>query len=575
MKRLLLFLTPYRRGVALTLVLLLVQTGSELFLPTLMASIVDKGIVFGDYGHILRVGSLMLGVAMLGGAAAVGASYFAARVSAGFGRDVRQRLFSHVSRFSLHEFDEVGTATLITRTTNDVNQVQLTVYMGLRLLVMAPLMAVGGIILAVSKDARLSLILVVVVPALLAGIGLIARSSMPLFRGLQERLDRVNLIAREILTGIRVIRAFNRSSDEAERFTTANEDLTRTAIRVNQVMAAMMPLMMIILNLSTVAILWFGGIRVEQGGLQVGNLMAFIQYTLMIMFSLMMVSMLLTILPRASVSARRIADVLALEPSILDPEHPVEPEEWRGHVRFENVTFRYEGAEAPTLENITFDAKPGEMTAVVGSIGSGKSTLAKLLLRFYDVTEGRILIDGVDIRRMSQETLRRQIGYVPQTPLLFQGTVADNLRFGKEDASEQELIEAASLAQADEFIRDLEGGYGAELDQGGANLSGGQRQRLTLARALVRRPRIYVLDDTFSALDYKTDARIRQALRKATADATVILIAQRVSSILEADRIIVLDRGRIVGMGKHEELLASCPVYRELVASQLSEEASA
>lgn len=567
------FLRPYRGAIVLAVILLGVQTLAELLLPTLLASIVDEGIVYGDTRHIYRTGGRMLAVAALGAAAAVGSTFLASRISTGFGRDLRDRLFAHVSRFSLGEFDRFGTSTLITRTTNDVTQVQQVVYMSLRMLISAPIMAVGGIVMAVSMDAQLSLSLLVVVPLLGGVIALIAAKGMPLFKAMQEKLDQLNRISREGLTGIRIIRAFNRTAYEEERFEAANRDLTSTAIRVHQIMAYMMPAMMLTLNLTTVAILWFGGIRIEQGHMQVGDLMAFIQYVIQIMFSLMMLSMMFVMLPRAAVSAGRIREVLETAPQIHDPERPVEPPQLRGVVEFKNVTFYYPGAEVPALRDISFTAKPGQTTAIVGGIGSGKTTLAKLLLRFYDVTHGSITIDGIDIRRMKQETLRAHIGYVPQKALLFSGSVADNIRYGKPDATDAEVLRAAETAEAASFVSQLESGFDTAIAQGGTNLSGGQRQRLTIARALVRRPSIYLFDDSFSALDFKTDARIRMALRRETRDATVIIVAQRVSTVMDADQIIVLDEGRMVGLGTHQELLKTCEVYREIVASQLSKEA--
>ncbi len=565
-------LRPYRWLAVFAAFLALVQSFTELYLPTLTASIVDRGVVFGDTAYILRMGAVMLAVATASLLAAFVGARCASLVAVGFARDLRSRLFAHITRFSLHEFDKVGTATLITRTTNDVAQVQQMVFMSLRLMIRAPLMALGGIVLAVAQDAKLSLIFVAAIPLLAAAIAVITRKGMPLFRSVQERIDRLNLVTREALTGVRVVRAFNRTEYEEHRFNEANEALTETSVRVNRLMAAMDPVMATTMNLTIVAILWLGAVRVDLGELQVGSMMAFIQYAMHIMFSLMMISMILVMIPRASVSAARIADVLSIAPEIKDPEVPVEPEVDRGVVEFENVTFYYPGAEAPALSNVSFRANPGEVTAIIGSIGSGKSTLVGLLLRFYDVTSGSIRVDGVDVRHMSQQALRERIAYVPQKALLFSGTVRENLRYGRPGASDAELRQAAESAQAAEFVERLEGGYDAFIAQGGANLSGGQKQRLTIARALVRRPRIYIFDDNFSALDFKTDAKVRQALRRETADATVIIVAQRVATIMDAHQIIVLDAGKVVGIGTHQELLRSCQVYREIVASQLSEE---
>ena len=572
MRQLLPILRPYRWMALGAALLVFAQAFSEIYLPTLMASIVDQGIVYGDTAHILRVGGVMLIVTALGMAAAFVGARLASLVAVGFARDLRNRLFEHVTSFSLQEFDKVGTATLITRSTNDVQQVQQLVFMSLRMMIRAPLMAIGGITMAVIQDARLSLLLAGVLPILAGVIWLISSRGMPLFRQVQEKLDRLNLVTREGLTGIRVVRAFNRTAYEEERFAQANRELTQTSIRVSRLMAAMDPSMSILMNMTIVAILWFGGVRIDHGSLQVGSMMAFIQYATQIMFSLMMISMILINVPRASVSAARIAEVLSLQPEIRDPEHPVEPAESRGVVEFDNVTFYYPGAERPALSNVSFRANPGQVTAIIGGIGSGKSTLVSLLLRFYDVTDGSIRVDGVDVRQMTQRALRERIGYVPQRALLFTGTVRENLRYGKPDATDEELVRAAEAAQAAEFIDRLDGRYEAMIAQGGTNLSGGQKQRLTIARALVRRPKIYLFDDNFSALDFKTDAKVRRALSRETSDATVIIVAQRVATIMDADQIIVLDEGRVAGIGTHRELMASCQIYREIVASQLAEE---
>lgn len=575
MKQLLPIFRPYRWMALAAAILVFTQALSEIYLPRLMASIVDLGVVRGDTAHILAVGRVMVVVAAFGMAAAFLGARLAALVAVGFARDLRNRIFAHVSNFSLHEFDKVGTATLITRTTNDVAQVQQLAFMSLRMMIRAPLMAIGGVIMAIAQDARLSMIFLAAIPLLAVVIWVISSRGMPLFKVMQEKLDRLNLVTREGLSGIRVVRAFNRTRYEEERFAGANKELTGTSVRVNRIMAAMEPSMSIIFNFTTIAILWLGGLRIDYGELQVGSMMAFIQYANQIMFALMMVSMILVMVPRAAVSAARIAEVLAMEPEIKEPSEPAVPVEDRGVVEFDDVTFYYPGAEAPALRNISFRANPGEVTAIIGGIGSGKSTLAGLLLRFYDVSSGSIRIDGVDVRQMAQEDLRRRIGYVPQSALLFSGTVRENLRYGRPQAGDDELRHAAESAQAAEFIDKLDGGYDAYIAQGGTNLSGGQKQRLTIARALVRRPRIYIFDDNFSALDFKTDAKVRMALQRETADSTVIIVAQRVSTIMDADQIIVLDAGEVAGIGTHRELLESCEVYREIVASQLSEEAIA
>lgn len=604
MRRLFRFLTPYRRPVLFVIILVFMQSFAELYLPTLMASIVDQGVVPGNVGHIWRVGGLMLLVAAAGAGAAIAATYFSSRTASAFGRDVRTSLFRRVTSFSMHEFVELGTATLITRTTNDVTQVQQVLFMMLRMMISAPMMAVGGIIMAVAKDRALSLVIVVVIPVLAIVIGIIAAKGMPLFRALQEKIDTLNRVVRERLTGVRVVRAFNRTDHERRRFGAANRDLTDIGIRVHRLMAATMPVMMVILNMTTVAIMWFGGLRIDGGHMQVGDLMAFIQYVLLIMFSVLMVSMMFVIYPRAAVSAGRINEVLETVPEIVDAPDArrlsrpavaggglaagdtgvsdgaaprgsqTELNEW-GVVEFRNVTFHYPGAEQPAVSDISFRAAPGQTTAIIGGTGSGKSTIIQLLTRFYDVTDGQVLVDGVDVRERTQADLRAAIGLVPQKAVLFSGTIADNIRYGKQDATDEEIRRAAEVAQATEFIDALADGFDTVIDQGGANLSGGQRQRLTIARALVRRPRVYVFDDSFSALDFKTDAKVRTALRSETSDSSMIIVAQRVSSIMDADQIIVLDEGRAVGIGTHEELLRTCDVYREIVISQLGEEAAA
>lgn len=567
------FLKPYRLQVALVLLLVFLQSLAELYLPTLMADIVDHGVVQGDTPYIWRVGGLMLLVAAGGAVCSVGASLWSAKSASGFARDLRSRVFGHVERFSLSEFDKIGTASLITRTTNDITQVNQVLTIMMRVMVMAPMMCIGGIVMAVSKDATLSLVIISIVPVLAGFIFFIFRKGGPLFKAVQMKLDKLSLVLREHLTGIRVIRSFNRIGHEQERFDRANRDLTDTAIQVNRIMASMMPVMMLALNFAGIAIIWFGGIRIDAGHMQIGDLIAFIQYAWQIMFSLVFASMMFIMIPRASASAARINEVLSMTPDIRDAEGAKrDTDAARPSVEFRNVSFRYPGAEKQALSDISFATYPGEVTAIIGGTGSGKSTLVHLIPRFYDVEEGQVLIGGIDVREMTQESLRAQIGLVPQKALLFTGTIAENIRYGKEQATDEEVRRAAEIAQASEFIRSMKDGYDSPISQGGANVSGGQKQRLSIARALVRKPGIYVFDDSFSALDFKTDAKLREALRAETADACVILVAQRVSTVMDADRIIVLDEGRIVGMGTHRELLQTSGVYREIVASQLSEE---
>lgn len=575
MRKLFRYMLPFRGLIAISLSLVFLQVLSELFLPRLMSNIVDIGVLNGDIPYIIRSGAIMLLVAMFGMGCTIVSSYFSARVATGFGRNLRSKVFSHVSSFSQQEFDKFGTASLITRTTNDINQVQQVFMMMMRMMVVAPMMCIGGIVMAILTDAKLALVIIAALPILAVVILLINRKAMPLFKELQNKLDRLNLVQREGLTGIRVIRAFNRDKHEQERFQEANADLTKTALTVNRLMASMMPSMMITINFATIAIVWFGGIRIDHGHMMVGQLMAFIQYAMMILFSLMMVSFIFVMLPRAAVSATRINEVLDSKASIKDEAASAdydESEHAKGYVEFEDVTFRYPGAEEPVLYNISFQAGPGEVTAIIGGTGSGKSTLVNLIARFYDVESGSVKVDGVDVREMPLETLRSKIGFVPQKAVLFTGTIAENIRYGREDADEEAIRQAAETAQAMEFISETEDGLHSIVAQGGKNLSGGQKQRLAIARALVRKPEIYVFDDSFSALDYHTDAKLRSALRAETSDATVIIVAQRVSTIIDADRIIVLDGGRIVGNGTHHELMKTCDVYREIVSSQLSEE---
>ncbi|PKM90878.1 MAG: multidrug ABC transporter ATP-binding protein [Firmicutes bacterium HGW-Firmicutes-12] len=572
MLKLICFLKAYRKSIFFVLVLVFFQSFSQLYLPTLLSDIVDVGIVQGDTDYILKIGVIMLLVAAGGTICSVVANYLSSQVATGFAKDIRRKVFSHVESYSLHNFNKIGTASLITRTTNDITQVQQVTLMILRMMVSAPMMCIGGIIMAVSQDAKLSLLLIVVIPLITAIILVVSRKSLPLFKLIQVKLDKLNLVLRERLTGIRVIRAFNRTEYEKARFVDANADLTNTAIKVNRIMAVLMPTMMLIMNFTTIAIIWFGGLRIEAGEMQVGSLMAYIQYVMQILFSLLMVSMMFVMIPRASASAIRVNEILEITNSIKDPEKKDSAIIKSGLLEFRNVTFSYPGAEQPALKNISFQAKPGEVTAIIGSTGSGKSTLINLIPRFFDIDSGSILVDGTNILDLSQENLRKEIGFVPQKALLFTGTVNDNIKHGKKEATKEEIQQAAITAQAEEFINSMTDGYNSLIAQGGINLSGGQKQRLSIARALVRKPRIYLFDDSFSALDYKTDAKLRAALKDETADATVMIVAQRVNTIMNADKIIVLDEGQIVGMGPHQELIKNCEIYREIVSSQLSEE---
>lgn len=580
MIRLMKHLKPFTLMIACTLLLVFFQSLADLKLPNLMARIVDDGIAKGDTALIWRTGGYMLLVALGGAVASVIAGYLSARISAGFGKTLRSKVFSRIESFSLHEFDKFGTASLITRTTNDITQMQMVVLLTLRMVVSAPMMCIGGIIMAVSEDKNLSLILVMVMPLIIATIGILASKGLALFKAMQKKIDKLNLILRENLTGVRVIRAFNRGDYEARRFNEANRELTSTAVRVQRLMAALMPVIMLTLNVTAVAIVWVGGHRIDAGTLEIGHMMAFIQYAMQILMSLLMVSIIFVMLPRASASAERIIQVLDTVPEIKDvprpssesSKSPESTDHMRGYVEFKDVTFSYPGAEAPAISHVSFRARPGEVTAILGGTGSGKSTLVNLIPRFYDVDSGQVLVDGVDVREMPQEELRKKIGLVPQKAILFSGTVADNIRYGKLDATDEEIRRAAEISQALDFVSDMDHGFDSIISQGGTNVSGGQKQRLSIARALVRRPEIYIFDDSFSALDFKTEAKLRAALKKEIRDATVFIVAQRVSSVMDADRIIVLDEGKIAGIGSHKELMKTCQVYREIVSSQLSEE---
>jgi ATP-binding cassette, subfamily B, multidrug efflux pump len=570
MIKLLRFMKPYRAILVLVVVLAFAQAIANLYLPTLFANIVDNGIVKGDTGYIWRTGGIMLLITFGGTVAAVVGIFYSSQVATGFGKIIRAKLFTHVAQFSLHEFDSVSTSSLITRTTNDTTQVQQVMILVLNMLITAPFTLIAGIILALNQDVGLAWILVVAIPILVASIVLLMSKAIPLFRIMQKKLDKLNLILDEGLTGVRVVRAFDRQKYEEQRFDEANLDLTNVSIRVNRLVASLMPIMMLVLNISSIAILWFGAIRINNGQMQVGALIAFLQYAMLILFALLMISMMFIMLPRAAASADRINEVLEIEPEIKDADQVKRADKQKGYVEFQNVTFSYPGAEEPALSHISFSAAPGEVTAIIGGTGSGKSTLVSLIPRFYDIDSGHLLVDGVDVREMAQEHLRSKMGFVPQKAVLFSGTVAENIRYGKEDATAEEVRHAADVAQATEFISEMKDGFDSVIAQGGTNVSGGQKQRLSIARALVRKPEIYVFDDTFSALDFKTDARLRAALKQETLDATVLIVAQRVNTVMDADRIIVLEEGRIAGIGTHRELMRSNEVYREIVSSQLS-----
>ncbi len=566
------YLVPYRWPLLLVVVLVAIQAIANLYLPSLNADIINNGVVEGDIDYILRIGAVMLGVTFLAAVCAIISVFWSARIAMAVGRDLRGSIFRKVLAFSQAETNQFGTPSLITRNTNDVQQVQMLLVIALNIMILAPITAVGGVIMALREDVPLSSLLLVIVPVMGVVIGLSLRRALPLFRSMQKKLDRINQVMRETLSGIRVIRAFVRTEHEEERFDDASRDLMDTQLRVTRLFALMMPMIMVIFNLSSVAIMWFGSIQVDSGGMQIGNLTAFMQYVMQILFAVMMATIMFVMVPRAAASAERIAAVLDTEESIVDLAEPVARPTSKGVVEFRDVDFGYPGAEDPVLRGISFTAEPGQTTAIVGSTGSGKSTLINLVPRFYDVTGGAVLVDGVDVRDMRQEDLWRLIGIIPQRAYLFGGTVATNLRYGAPDASDDELWHALTVAQGRDFVSEMPDQLDGPISQGGTNVSGGQRQRLAIARAVVRKPRIYIFDDSFSALDFKTDSRLRAALREETHDATVIIVAQRVGTIMHADRIVVLDAGAIVGVGTHRDLLETCETYREIVFSQLTAE---
>ncbi|MFF8377334.1 ABC transporter ATP-binding protein [Streptomyces sp. NPDC015661] len=564
-------LRPYRKPIALLVLLQFLQTCASLYLPTLNADIIDNGVVNGDTGYILRFGALMVGVSVVQVVCNIGAVYYGARTASALGRDVRSAVFDRVQAFSARELGHFGAPSLITRTTNDVQQVQMLVLMAFTLMVSAPIMCVGGIVMALGQDVPLSAVLLAVVPVLGVAVSLIVRKMRPLFRTMQTRLDTVNRVLREQITGNRVIRAFVKDGYEEERFRGANGELTDVSLATGRLMALMFPTVMTVVNVSSVAVVWFGAQRIDSGGMEIGALTAFLAYLMQIVMAVMMATFMFMMVPRAEVCAERIEEVLGTGTSVVPPAEPVTKLLRRGHLEVKGADFRYPGAEESVLKDVALVARPGETTAIIGSTGSGKSTLLGLVPRLFDATGGEVLVDGVDVRKLDPKLMARTVGLVPQKPYLFSGTVATNLRYGKPDATDEELWHALEVAQAKDFVSKLEGGLNAPIAQGGTNVSGGQRQRLAIARTLVQRPEIYLFDDSFSALDYETDALLRAALARETADSTVVIVAQRVSTIRDADRIVVLDEGRVVGTGRHRELMADNETYREIVLSQLTE----
>ncbi|WP_030794036.1 ABC transporter ATP-binding protein [Streptomyces sp. NRRL S-920] len=565
------YLRPYKKPIALLVLLQFLQTCASLYLPTLNADIIDNGVVDGDTGYILTFGGIMIAVTVVQMACNIGAVFYGARTAAALGRDVRAAVFDRVQSFSAREVGQFGAASLITRTTNDVQQVQTLVLMSFTLMVTAPIMCVGGIVMALGLDVPLSAVLIAVVPVLGVSVSVIVRRLRPLFRTMQVRLDTVNRVLREQITGNRVIRAFVRDAYEKERFREANADLTDVSLGTGKLLALMFPIVMTVVNISSVAVVWFGAHRIDGGGMEIGALTAFLAYLMQIVMSVMMATFMFMMVPRAEVCAERIEEVLATESSVVPPAAPVRELRSHGHLEVRGAGFRYPGAEEPVLKGVDLLARPGETTAVIGSTGSGKSTLLSLVPRLIDATEGQVLVGGVDVGTIDPALLARTVSLVPQKPYLFAGTVASNLRYGNPDATDDELWHALEVAQAKEFVEGLDEGLGAPISQGGTNVSGGQRQRLAIARTLVQRPEIYLFDDSFSALDYATDAALRGALARETAEATVVIVAQRVATIRDADRILVLDEGRVVGAGRHHELMESNETYREIVLSQLTE----
>ncbi|MEV0161523.1 ABC transporter ATP-binding protein [Nonomuraea fuscirosea] len=568
-------LKPYGKEITLVVLFQFVQTLATLYLPTLNADIIDDGVVKGDTGYIMRVGMVMLAVTLVQIVCSIVAVYYGARTSMALGRDLRAAIFHRVQDFSAQEVNRFGPPSLITRTTNDVQQIQLLVLMTFTMMVAAPIMCVGGIVLALNQDTTLSSLLLVVLPLMIAVVGTIVVLMRPLFRTMQERIDRINQVLREQITGIRVIRAFVRDRHERERFAVANEQVTDVSLRVGRLMALMFPTVMLVVNLSSVAVVWFGGHRIADGTMQVGALTAVISYLMQILMSVMMAMFMFMMIPRAEVCAERIEEVLGTEPTVHPPARPVTPDRQIGELELRSVAFRYPGAEAPVLSDVSFTARPGRTTAIIGSTGSGKTTLLNLIPRLFDATSGDVLVDGVDVRDLDPAALARAVGLVPQSPYLFSGTIASNLRYGRPDATDEELWRALEVAQAREFVEAMPGGLEEPIAQGGTNVSGGQRQRLAIARTLVHRPEIYLFDDSFSALDYATDARLRAALAEEITDATIVIVAQRVNTIRDADRILVIEEGRIIGSGDHAELMSTCPTYREIVLSQLTEQEAA
>ncbi|CEN24530.1 ABC transporter ATP-binding protein [[Clostridium] sordellii] len=572
MLKLLKNLKKYKWVVVIIFLLVFIQALCDVYLPNLMSNIVDIGIINNDKAYILKIGFIMLGVSLIGVIATILASYFGAKVAMGFGRDIREKVFEQVETFSLKEVNDLGVSSLITRTTNDVTQIQQVLIIMLRMMLYAPMVAIGATIMAIRKDSKLSLIILVSIPILILSIYLIASKAILLFKKMQKNVDKLNRVLRENLTGIRVIRVFNKYELEKQKFEKSSFQLSDIAIKANRTITLLMPIMMLLVNLSIIAVVWFGGIRIDKGNMQVGDLIAFIQYLTQIMFALMMLSMMFVMVPRASASADRINEILGKKSEIYSKEKAIKETEKTGYLEFKNVSFYYDENSEKVLDNINFISGPGETTAIIGGTGSGKSTLIKLIPRLFEVNEGEVLVNGINVKDMDLKVLRDKIGYVPQKSVLFTGTIKENIVYGDDDASNDDIKSAIDISQSKEFINEKKDRENSYIAQGGNNVSGGQKQRLAIARAIVKKPEIYIFDDSFSALDFKTDKKLREALKEETKKSTVIIVAQRVSTVINADRIIVLDEGKVIKIGTHKELLETCDIYKEIVYSQLSKE---
>lgn len=561
---------PYTKLLIVLLLLLIVQALSMLLLPSMMSLIIDNGVVNGDMDYIMLTGGIMLIIAVISSFASIGVGYCASKIGVGFCTDTRKRLFKHIDRFTLSEFDKVGTGSLTTRSTNDILQIQNFMIMLLRVVVLAPIMCIGGVVLSVNKNPDLALVVIICMPVILVFLILVLKSAFPIFRSMQKKLDKVNLVLRENITGVRVIRAFTAEEREEDRFDDANREMTQTSVKSQIKISTLMPMLMLIINIGTVAVVWVGGHQISRGTMQVGDMMAVIQYLMLIMYALVMMALIFAMMPRASVCADRINEIFAIQPDIVDPKEPKTPQKISGVVEFKDVSLVYEDGGRPAVSNISFTARPGETTAIIGATGSGKSSIICLIPRLREATSGSVTVDGVDVRDYSLKELRSRIGYVPQNSGLFAGTIRSNIAFGDEDMPEDNIKKAAKIAQAEDFIMRKEKGFDDPIAQGGTNVSGGQRQRLTIARALARKADIYIFDDSFSALDFKTDAALRQAIKENMGEATLIIVAQRINTIMNADKILVLDKGRIVGEGTHSELVKNCGVYAEIAKTQLA-----